>query len=485
MAPAELVKRNVPATTTRKGVAGRTHAAAATGDSEGCSKLEGTEAIVKVMPYVATSLLGAFLFGYHVGIVNGALQFLAADIGIATNTFLQGLVVSMTLAGAFLGAVVGGSMNDAYGRCRSFQLSSVPLVVGGLMCAFANTATFMIVGRLLCGLGIGLTSCVVPVYISEVAPTAVRGALGSFNQLCICVGIFAALLAGLPLANNPSWWRQMFLMSAVPGGLLGVLAAVIPESPRWLYKQGDKAGAVAAAKRLWGGYDDADLGADEEGGGQGGDVSWPKVLSGSNLKLVSIGFFLFMLQQMTGVNAVVYFSSSVFREAGVVNDVAASAAVALVNVLATVLSGSVIDKLGRKPLMTGSLIGMAVSMLTLAAAMTVPALAPVKGLLCVVMTMTYIGSFGFGMGPIPSLLVSEILPNSLRGKGASVAMMSHWGFNFLIGQAFLEANRMFGVASIYAFFASVCLMTIVFVQTQVVETKGKTLEEIQKAMLNK
>jgi len=482
MPPAELVKRNVPATTRKAEVA---RASAGSDGSDSVTKLEGNAAVIKVIPYVATTLLGAFLFGYHLGVVNAALEYLAVDIGIASSTVLQGFVVSITLAGAFAGSVVGGSLNDKFGRCKSFMIASVPLVIGGLMCAYATSANLMLGGRLLCGLGIGLSSCVVPVYISEVAPPAVRGALGSLNQLSICIGILGALVAGLPLAANPGWWRQMFLFSVIPGGLLGALAMIIPESPRWLYKQGDTAGATAAGCRLWGGCTNSDLGGDAEDGGPVSDKSWAEVFSGVNRKLVMIGFFIFMFQQMGGVNAVVYFSSASFREAGVVNDVAASAAVGLVNVVATVFSGSIIDRLGRKPLMTVSLLGMALSMLTLAAAMTLPALASVKGVLCVVMTMAYIGSFGIGMGPIPALLVSEILPNDVRGKGASVAMMSHWAFNFIIGQAFLEANRAFGVATIYTFFAAVCLACIVFVQTQVVETKGKSLEEIQRAILDK
>jgi len=159
MPPAELVKRNVPATTRKIEI---TRANAGSDGSDSVAKLEGSAAVMKVLPYVATTLLGAFLFGYHLGVVNAALEYLAVDIGIASSTVLQGLVVSITLAGAFAGSVVGGSLNDTYGRCKSFMIASVPLVLGGVMCAYASSANLMLVGRLLCGLGIGLSSCVVP-----------------------------------------------------------------------------------------------------------------------------------------------------------------------------------------------------------------------------------------------------------------------------------------------------------------------------------
>jgi len=460
----------------------RMHAATNAEQPSG-EKLEGTAALVKVLPAVVTALLGAFMFGYHLGVVNGALDYIAVELGIVGNTAVQGLIVSITLAGATLGSLLGGSLSDQYGRCKSLVMSSIPMLAGAAMCALATSTNVLVLGRLLCGVGIGLSSCVVPVYISEVAPAAVRGALGSFNQLSICFGILGALIAGLPLAGNAEWWRTMFWMAAVPAGLLGAFSLVIPESPRWLAKQGDTAKALEAGRRLWGACSLADVkGADEaEGASEASEVSWGDLLLPKYLKPVMLGFFLFMFQQMAGINAVIYFSSNVFRSAGVTSDVLASAGVGLVNVLATITASSVIDRLGRKPLLITSFTGMAASMLLLAAALSWPALAAYKATLCVFGTMSYILAFGLGVGPVPSLLVSEIMSSRIRGKGASVAMMSHWSFNFIIGQAFLEANRMFGVSTIYVFFASVCLIAVVFVQTNVLETKGKSLEEIEKA----
>ncbi|KAK8474022.1 hypothetical protein V6N11_061745, partial [Hibiscus sabdariffa] len=153
-----------------------------------------------VLPFVGVACLGAILFGYHLGVVNGALEYLAKDLGIAENTVLQGITL---LAGATVGSFTGGTLADKFGRTRTFQLDAIPLIIGAFLTATAQSVQTMIIGRLLAGIGIGISSAIVPLYISEISPTEIRGALGSINQLFICIGILAALVAGLPLAGNP------------------------------------------------------------------------------------------------------------------------------------------------------------------------------------------------------------------------------------------------------------------------------------------
>ncbi|KDO59058.1 hypothetical protein CISIN_1g0091082mg [Citrus sinensis] len=189
-----------------------------------------------VLPFVGVACLGAILFGYHLGVVNGALEYLAKDLGIAENTVLQGWIVSSLLAGATVGSFTGGSLADKFGRTRTFQLDAVPLAAGAFLCATAQSVQTMIIGRVLAGIGIGISSAIVPLYISEISPTEIRGALGSVNQLFICVGILAALVAGLPLAGNPLWWRTMFGLAAIPSILLALGMGLSPESPRWLFQ---------------------------------------------------------------------------------------------------------------------------------------------------------------------------------------------------------------------------------------------------------
>ncbi|KAH1215486.1 Plastidic glucose transporter 4 [Glycine max] len=394
-----------------------------------------------VLPYVGVACLGAILFGYHLGVVNGALEYLAKDLGITENTVIQGWIVSTLLAGATVGSFTGGSLADQFGRTRTFQLASIPLAIGAFLGATAQSVQPMIIGRLLAGIGIGVTSAIVPLYISEISPTEIRGALGSVNQLFICIGILLALVAGLPLAGNPIWWRSMFGIAIVPSVLLALGMAISPESPRWLvqiggrrcwwwghlpelqrrttaasgkggkspdrgaasrkvnwnvekgrWKKGDKrraplkcgnrplekfsekisciilqqgkiSEAEKAIKTLYGQERVAAVMNDLTTASQGSsepEAGWLDLFSSRYWKVVSVGAALFLFQQLAGINAVVYYSTSVFRSAGIASDVAASALVGASNVFGTCIASSLMDKQGRKSLLITSFSGMVI-----------------------------------------------------------------------------------------------------------------------------
>ncbi|KAL7090292.1 hypothetical protein ACP275_12G031800 [Erythranthe tilingii] len=298
-----------------------------------------------VLPYVGAACLGAVLFGYHLGVINGALEYLAKDLGFPENTVLQGWVVSALLAGATVGSFTGGSLADKFGRTKTFMLDAIPLTVGAFLCATAQSIETMIIGRLLSGIGIGISSAIVPLYISEISPTEIRGTLGSANQLFICIGILAALVAGLPLADNPLWWRTMFAVAVIPSVLLALGMAFSPESPRWLYQQGKISEAEFSVKRLYGKERVAEFMSDLDTAGQGSyepEAGWFDLFSSRYRKVVSVGAALFLFQQFAGINAVVYYSTSVFRSAGVTSDVAASALVGAANVFGTTIASSLI-----------------------------------------------------------------------------------------------------------------------------------------------
>ncbi|KAL2976823.1 hypothetical protein AAZX31_13G031600 [Glycine max] len=316
-----------------------------------------------VLPYVGVACLGAILFGYHLGVVNGALEYLAKDLGITENTVIQGWIVSTLLAGATVGSFTGGSLADQFGRTRTFQLASIPLAIGAFLGATAQSVQPMIIGRLLAGIGIGVTSAIVPLYISEISPTEIRGALGSVNQLFICIGILLALVAGLPLAGNPIWWRSMFGIAIVPSVLLALGMAISPESPRWLVQQGKISEAEKAIKTLYGQERVAAVMNDLTTASQGSsepEAGWLDLFSSRYWKVVSVGAALFLFQQLAGINAVVYYSTSVFRSAGIASDVAASALVGASNVFGTCIASSLMDKQGRKSLLITSFSGMVI-----------------------------------------------------------------------------------------------------------------------------
>ncbi|EXC20499.1 Plastidic glucose transporter 4 [Morus notabilis] len=435
-----------------------------------------------VLPFVGVACLGAILFGYHLGVVNGALEYLAKDLGIAQNTVLQG---NTLLAGATVGSFTGGALADKFGRTRTFQLDAIPLAIGAFLCATAQNVQTMIIGRLLAGIGIGISSAIVPLYISEISPTEIRGALGSVNQLFICIGILAALIAGLPLAGNPLWWRTMFGIAIVPSVLLALGMAVSPESPRWLVQQGKISQAEKSIKTLYGKERVAEVMNDLTAAGQSStesEAGWFDLFSSRYWKVVSVGAALFLFQQLAGINAVVYYSTSVFRSAGIASDVAASALVGAANVFGTAVASSLMDRQGRKSLLITSFAGMAASMMLLSLSFTWTVLAPYSGTLAVLGTVLYVLSFSLGAGPVPALLLPEIFASRIRAKGVALSLGMHWISNFVIGLYFLSVVNKFGISTVYLGFSAVCLLAVLYIAGNVVETKGRSLEEIERAL---
>ena len=448
--------------------------------------LEGAALMRNVLPAVLVAALGAFSFGYHLGVVNPALEHMARDLGIAASVQLKGLVVSTVLIGATVGSLCSGKVADDMGRKTALVAFAAPLVAGSLLCACAPHVGVMLAGRVLAGLGIGAASNLVPMYVAEISPESMRGTLGSLNQLAICVGILLAVVAGLPLAGNPEWWHNMFLFAAGPAVLQGALMTVVPESPGWLRRKGRVAEAEAAETALWG-CPDASAASGGGGGDGGGDKEKKATLGDlfapSNRRQMIIGTALFFLQQMTGINAVIYFSSSMFAAAGVKSAVAASVAVCAINVFGTLCSGQALDRMGRKPLLIGSFVGMGASCLVIAAAMNVQSTWSLAGPTAVAGTLAYMVCFGLGCGPIPGLLSSEIFSPRIRGNAMSLCFVTHWVFNFVIGQAFLPVVEAVGGPAVFMGFSAMCAFSVFFVQTQVLETKGKTLAVIEKEMM--
>lgn len=438
-----------------------------------------------VLPYVGVACLGAILFGYHLGVVNGALEYLAKDLGIAENTVIQGWIVSTVLAGAFVGSFTGGALADKFGRTKTFILDAIPLAVGAFLCTTAQSVQAMIIGRLLTGIGIGISSAIVPLYISEISPTEIRGTLGTVNQLFICIGILAALVAGLPLSGNPLWWRTMFGITLIPSVLLALGMAFSPESPRWLYQQGRISEAETSIKRLFGKERVAEVMGDLEAAAQGSsepDAGWLDLFSSRYWKVVSIGAAMFLFQQLAGINAVVYYSTAVFRSAGISSDVAASALVGAANVFGTTVASSLMDKQGRKSLLLISFTGMAASMMLLSLSFTWKVLTPYSGTLAVLGTVLYVLSFSLGAGPVPALLLPEIFASRIRAKAVALSLGMHWITNFFIGLYFLSVVTKFGISAVYMGFASVCLLAVIYIAGNVVETKGRSLEEIEREL---
>ncbi|KAL2928504.1 putative plastidic glucose transporter 3 [Bienertia sinuspersici] len=266
----------------------------------------------------------------------------------------------MSLGGAFLGSLFSGSIADYFGRRRSFQLCSLPLIIGPSMSAVTSSLAGMLTGRFLVGLGMGLGPAVAALYVAEVSPTYVRGTFGSFTQIATCLGLLGSFVIGIPAKDTKDWWRVCFWAPVIPAALLGLLMEFCAESPHWLFKKGRSIEAESEFERLLGGLHVKSAIAElskSERGDEVDAVKFSELFFGRHHKVVFIGSVLFALQQLSGINAVFYFSSSVFKSAGVPSDTA-NMFVAIVNLSGSCTATILMDKLGRKVLLLGSFMGM-------------------------------------------------------------------------------------------------------------------------------
>ncbi|CAL1378168.1 unnamed protein product [Linum trigynum] len=435
--------------------------------------------------HILVATISSLLFGYHLGVVNETLESISRDLGFSGNTMAEGLVVSTCLGGAFFGSLFSGWVADGVGRRRAFQLCALPMIVGASVSATTKNLWGMLLGRLLVGTGMGLGPPVAALYVAEVSPAYVRGTYGSLTQIATCFGLMGSLYIGMPAKTTMGWWRICFWVSAIPAALLAILMEFCAESPYWLLKSGRSGEAEVEFERLLGALHVKSAMAElskSDGRDEVEKVKFTELLYGRHFKVVFIGSTLFALQQLSGINAVFYFSSTVFKSAGVPSDFA-NTCVGLCNLFGSVVAMILMDRLGRRVLLMGSFFGMAVSMCIQAigasslVSSSQSVYLSVGGILSVVLT------FALGAGPVPSLLLSEILPSRIRAKAMAVCMAVHWVVNFFVGLLFLRLLEQIGPLVLYTVFSTFCMLAVIFVKKNVLETKGKSLQEIEIALL--
>ncbi|XP_042475930.1 probable plastidic glucose transporter 2 isoform X1 [Macadamia integrifolia] len=437
------------------------------------------------IPHVLVGTISSFLFGYHLGVVNEPLESISLELGFGGNSLAEGLVVSTCLAGALVGSLVSGWIADGLGRRRAFQLSALPMIIGAAVSATTKSLEGMLLGRILVGTGMGVGPAVASLYVAEVSPSFVRGTYGSFIQIATCLGLMSALFIGIPAREAVGWWRVCFWVSAIPAVILALAMEFCAESPHWLYKRGRCAEAEVEFEKLLGEshvksaiaeLSKLDRSDDVE------DVKYSELFRGRHFRVVFIGSTLFAFQQLSGINAVFYFSSTVFKRAGVPSDLA-NICVGVANLSGSIVAMILMDKMGRRGLLLGSFMGMAGAMglQVTAASSFIPGSAAlylsVGGMLLFVLT------FALGAGPVPGLLLPEIFPSRIRAKAMAVCLSVHWVVNFFVGLLFLRLLEVLGPQLLYSFFSTFCLMAVVFVKRNVVETKGKSLQEIEITLL--
>ncbi|XP_057969716.1 probable plastidic glucose transporter 2 isoform X3 [Malania oleifera] len=437
------------------------------------------------LPHVLVATIFPFLFGYHLGVVNEPLESISFDLGFSGNTLAEGLVVSTCLGGALIGSLLSGWIADGIGRRRAFQLCALPMIIGASVSAITNNLEGMLLGRLLVGAGMGIGPTVAALYVTEVSPAFVRGTYGSFIQIATCLGLMAAFFIGIPVKSIVGWWRMCFWVSTIPAAILALAMSFCAESPHWLYKQGRSAEAEVEFEKLIGGWYVKSAMAELYKSDRGDDadtVKLSELFYGRHFRVVFIGSTLFALQQLSGINAVFYFSSTVFKSAGVSSELA-NVFVGLANLAGSVTAMLLMDKVGRRMLLLWSFFGMAVSMVLQVTAASSYVLHPGALYLSVGGMLLFVLTFALGAGPVPGLLLPEIFPNRIRAKAMAVCMSVHWVLNFFVGLLFLRLLQQLGPMPLYSFFATFCLMAVVFVKRNVIETKGKSLQEIEIALL--
>lgn len=427
--------------------------------------------------------LGGLLFGYDTGVISSTLPFLKTVF--ALTPLMQGVVTSVALAGAALGAMVAGPLADKFGRKVVILVVAVIFFAGAIISALATILSVLVIGRFMVGVGIGVASMLTPLYLAETAPPARRGALVSLNQLMITTGILVSYIVGYLLSQGEGW-RWMLGLGALPGLVLFVGMLPLPESPRWLAGLGRTEEARETLYILRRDHQAADeelsqLRSDLQREARSKRLADLKTAHTDRPMIIGVGLAIF--QQVTGINTVIYFAPSIFKAAGLPSTSAtilATAGIGLVNVLMTLVAIRLIDSAGRRALLLTGLAGMAVSLGVLGLGFLLGMSGGgALGWVTALSLAAYVGFFAIGLGPVFWLLIAEIFPLAIRGRGTSAATFANWASNLVVALTFLLLIDSMGPPATFFLYAVLSVAAFVFTYQLVPETKGKTLEQIE------
>jgi SP family xylose:H+ symportor-like MFS transporter len=458
--------------------------------------------LVVGLTFVAT--LGGLLFGWDTAVISGAVGSIDAyfidPLGLSetARSSLSGWTISSALIGCIIGATVAGWISTALGRKGGLMVAALLFLAGSLGSAVPEFGLGtigqmgphalwpFILYRILGGVGVGIASMLSPLYIAEISPSAIRGRLVSFNQLAIVLGILVVYFVNWYIASlgNDAWlkatgWRWMLASEAIPSGVFLVLLAFVPDTPRWLVLRGRNDEALAQLKRVTDEADARSILADIQ--------RTLEVKSGPWLSfgaaVIVVGVLISVFQQFVGINAVLYYAPLMFQNMGASTDTALlqTIIVGAANVIFTVVAIVTVDRLGRKPLLIAGALVMAAAMITLGCLFNAHAV----GLGTLVAVVVYIGGFAFSWGPVAWVLLAEMFPNSIKGKGLGLAVAAQWLANLVVSASFkvLDGNSMlnamFNHGFAYWIYGAMSVLAALFVIRYVPETKGRSLEAIQ------
>ncbi|MET9293327.1 sugar porter family MFS transporter [Streptomyces sp. NPDC003077] len=437
-----------------------------------------------ILAIAAVAALGGALFGYDTGVVSGALPFLRTHFGL--TSLGEGVVTSSLLIGAAFGSLVGGRMADALGRRDALLWAGAVFIGGAVAVAVAPSVPFMVVARCALGLAVGSASVITPLYLSEISPPHIRGRLVSFNSLMIVSGQLLAYVLNAVLAQWGAW-RWMLGLAAVPAVALFVGLFFLPDTPRWYVSKGRTQDAARVLRRT--------LPADEVGAelarvdraraveADARHAAWRELRTPWVRRLLLIGIGLAVVQQITGVNAVIYFAPKILETTGLGTGAAITATIAVgaVSVLATAIGMSLIDKVGRRPLLLTGLSGMAVSLVLLGAAFRLPPSPGVSWLVLALM-VAYMGCMQATLNTGVWLLLAEMFPLRVRGLAMGAAVFVMWLANFAVALFFPVLLDAVGAGPTFWIFAGLCVLSLLFCRRYAPETKGMALEDLEQAL---
>jgi sugar porter (SP) family MFS transporter len=443
--------------------------------------------------------LGGLLFGYDWVVIGGAKPFFERHFQL-TSEFARGWANSCALIGCLVGALIAGALSDKFGRKHLLIFSAFLFTITSIGNGLAPDFPTFIIWRMLGGIAIGLASNLSPMYIAEVAPARMRGRLVAINQLTIVIGILLAQFVNWFLVRNlpqgatdefirSSWygqtgWRWMFALTAVPALLFFTGMFMVPESPRWLAKNGRHMRAKSVLGRIGGeDYSVAAL-ADIEATlvNEIETVDFRDLLEPKMKRVLVLGVTLAVFQQWCGINVIFNYAEEVFRAAGYdISDVLKNIAwTGSVNLLFTFVALGLVDRRGRRPLMLFGAAGLAV----IYTAMGICYRGDVKGWPMLVLVLAAIGCYGMSLAPVTWVVISEIFPNRIRGAAMSVAVSSLWIACFILTYTFPLLNKGLGPAGTFWLYAFICVLGFAFIFFRLPETKGKTLEDIERELVD-
>ena len=436
------------------------------------------QAFIRRVSFIAG--LGGILYGFDMGVIAAALIYVRDSFHL--STVMQEVLVIAVLIGVMIGALVGGTIADRIGRRKTLIWGAVLFIVGSILAPLSPNVYVLFVARGLLGIAVGFTSVTAPVYVSELAPPQSRGMLIGLYQFALTLGIALADLIGYWFAASQGW-RWMFGFGLVPAVFFLFMVLTVPESPRWLFVQNrlaeaesvlksytDEAGAkllledirvslMAKMERRW-------------------SALWSPAVRGS--LFIAVGFMV--LIPATGINAILYYGPQIFSLAGIgsnKNAIFATLLVAITNVLATVIALVLVDRVGRKPLLYVGISGMTAALLVLSFCFHQHAeLGPSLGKIATACLMFFITCYAFSIGPIAWILVSEVFPLRVRGRGVAAATLSFGTSNFLVSLTFLSLIKAAGTSLTLIIYGAFCILTLFFVAFVIPETKGRELESI-------